>query len=84
MLPGEDPVAVAVFSSTAAVYGQPDVALVVVLHNAIRMGSAWPVPSLTLSLCVLGTLALSVALWHIANGRRRRVRGRYREGLNPL
>ena len=64
--------------------GAPDVALVVVLHNAIRMGSAWPVPSLTLSLCVLGTLALSVALWHIANGRRRRVRGRYREGLNPL
>lgn len=71
-------------NAALALLSQPDVALVVVLYDAIRMGSIWPMPSLMLTLCVLGTLALSVALWHIANGRRRRVRGCYREELNPL
>lgn len=66
-----------------AVLRQPDVALVVVLYDAIRTGSAWPMASLTLTLCVLGALALSAGLWRIADGRRRK-RGRYREGLNPL
>ncbi len=58
-------------NAALALLQQPDVPLVSVLFESIRMDTEWPLPALLLAVCVLGILSLGVVLWHLTSGRRR-------------